>query len=80
MESQGEAILTINNDYSENEFCEHDDFDECQPNLVKNSDLLVESQRTIITSDVEDEEDSYLNDAVGQHHNRHDDISHEASI
>ena len=59
LESHGEALATVHNDCSENDNCGQDEFDEYRPNVVKNGDLMVDCPRTMLTSDVgEDEEDS----------------------
>ena len=66
LESQGEALVTAHNDCSENDNCGQDDFDEYRPNMVKNSDLLVDCPRTILTSDVEDDDSDLRNDGTLQ--------------
>ena len=67
LESQGEALVTANNDCSENDNCGQDDLDEYRPSVVKNSDLLVDCPRTILTSDVGEDDDSDLrNDGAPQ--------------
>ena len=60
LESQGEALVTVNNDCSENDNCGQVDFGECRPNMVKNSDLLVDCPRTMLTSDEGEDDDSDL--------------------